>query len=317
MTWTTKSLLSEAARAREPICFDRPLAALLNKHGNARLHRLREAMKAVTPLAHYLTRQVVIDPAQPRKGWADPADRQMLQRALDDVHCFEVSTIDPLVKELKDIAARADNAHLDAEGWEADPGQSRGAIEKELCGTLGFLPAPKTWVEWRYYGSHRRVAVLFEAAISEPEARTLGPAPRHPWHRLTLFWEGGTSPGGYASGDLTKMPPCVLKMPSGWWVKAPRSLADVQRFNSYVCTYATICLVLINSPRIIEQESKPAHRRLAREMRKHGLPKPGVWHEIKLQVTKPREIDDRAASGSNNRPTGAAFRTPLPSRPPR
>jgi hypothetical protein len=56
-----------------------------------------------------------------------------------------------------------------------------------------------------------------------------------------------------------------------------------------------VFLAIVNSPRIVHRNARPPHKSLVRELKR--APSVGIgpllpWHEVKLQVTKPVDIDD-------------------------
>ena len=86
----------------------------------------------MTPLAHMVSKEVTL-PLR-RRSYAAGSDDSFdyLPRRMDDIHCFDVTDVYPLAVEMATNIAKI-------AGGEA---------------TL-FLPAPKTWIEWRMPGGDR------------------------------------------------------------------------------------------------------------------------------------------------------------------
>jgi len=72
----------------------------------------------MTPLAHRITKELTL-PLDRRKF----TDHCGLQSKMDDIHCFDLSEVWPLISQFA-------NDGID------------------FSETLAFLPAPKTWIEW-------------------------------------------------------------------------------------------------------------------------------------------------------------------------
>jgi hypothetical protein len=85
----------------------------------------------VTPLYQNLIRQI-LDPSRRTGVWRDPKNTERLKDYLTGAHCFEVSAIDSLMRELSE--------KIHSGGLRA---------VKDIFTPLGFLPAPKTWIELR------------------------------------------------------------------------------------------------------------------------------------------------------------------------
>ena len=107
----------------------------------------------MTPLAHRIVKELTLPKRQ--RTLVDPAG--LLPR-LSDIHCFEVSAVLPIAREL-------------AAELLTDP------HPLEAFGGLAFLPAPKTWIEWS--DDEGRVGFLLEemaggrmAAVSLARAET-------------------------------------------------------------------------------------------------------------------------------------------------
>ena len=106
----------------------------------------------MTPLAQSLAKQLVTRPKDRKHSWADPHYIDMLRECLSDIHCFEVSEVNQLIGQLAEALNSPEKAN-------------------EVIAIAGFLPAPKTWIEYRYRG--RRIATLLQE-IPQHMMRTEG-----------------------------------------------------------------------------------------------------------------------------------------------
>jgi hypothetical protein len=192
----------------------------------------------------------------------DPQTADDLREMLAGIHCFEITAAVPLCDELTKM------------------GQVQGAeTVSDLLRTGLFLPAPKTWIEHLHKGA--RVAYLAEEH------------PGTPWIQVTMFSEnlppvtlGALTAGNgvAAPGTRVRPGPRFLKIQLPPEATAPM-LGNLSVF-----------LVVINSPRIVGRRCHEPHKGLARAIKQHRdfrraftlLP----WHEIKLQIAKPADVDD-------------------------
>jgi hypothetical protein len=220
------------------------------------------------PLAQFLKRQSMARPKDRIGIWSDPRNIETLQADLTDIHCFEVTAVQPLCRQL------ADTLH------SCDEEKAAAFLDR-----YAFLPAPKTWIEDQH--ADGRHAVLFETLPSS-------------WVRVTVF----IATHGATVGEMAFAP--------------FRYSALEERTASSHCRYVRLSsisgggehrrrllgeihydLLLINSPKVVSRQRHEPHKGLAREVRQHknfGRPFALLpWHEIKLQITKPRSIDDGEA----------------------
>jgi len=238
----------------------------------------------MTPLAHYLTRQLLKRPNERAAIWRHSPNVALLKDALSGVHCFEITGAIPLMQNLADDVGSRDLPE-------------RAEISERLCGSLAFLPATKTWIEW-LHGSGNRVAYLLEDCgdrLSQfsPHSRGL---PEGGWLRATFFCRElaqshvylSSTSGDFYDGDVRKASERYI----------PDYLAgdrDIDTVVPGLLAFLHIALIVINSPRIIAQATHNPHRGLARQVaraRDLGFAGLNPWTEIKLQITKPREISD-------------------------
>ena len=219
----------------------------------------------MTPLAMHLTKQLVVPRKDRRDSWVDDKQREILRSKLSDVHCFEVSECRSLLTELLEVVVNQ------------PPDKVRETIS--VC---GFLPAPKTWVEWRM-SRGTRVALHLEEIHDEPKNEAAIDA--------NFFCEESGHYLGALTADhrIIMIPDSLRGLP-----------ARLRQFNDKVgqemiFRQASLALILINSPRIIGRRQHMPHVGLQRQLTRGlagGKFPLHAWTEIKLQVAKPIEIDD-------------------------
>ena len=105
----------------------------------------------MTPLAQYLAKQLVARPKDRKHSWSDPRRIDDLREWLSDIHCFEVTEVNSLIGELTTAMHTQEKTD-------------------EIIAERRFLPAPKTWIEYRYKG--RRIATLLQE-IPEEKLRSV------------------------------------------------------------------------------------------------------------------------------------------------
>ena len=92
----------------------------------------------MTPLATYLANQLIARPKHREHIWVEQDNIDHLRGALYDIHCFELTECLPLYGELSQTLK--------------EQGEERA---EEVYSMLSFLPAPKTWMEWRHPSGNR------------------------------------------------------------------------------------------------------------------------------------------------------------------
>lgn len=220
----------------------------------------------MTPLAHYLARQMISLKREREHIWVEDKNRAQLRTQLADIHCFEMTGALPMLLEIGEVI----------KGQDADKND-------KLFGEFSFLPAPKTWMEWRHGSGNRIGFLLVEGAK---------------WHAVTFYCEMFANFLGYVSainGDFYDGEPSATKpriLPTFVTDVLPPHLKN-QSGQALLSAVHTM-LILINSPQIIGRRQHTPHRGLERQINKfHGRGFPlHAWTEIKLEVAKPVEIDD-------------------------
>lgn len=161
--------------------------------------------------------------------------------------------------------------------------KNRAALEESFA-LYGFLPAPKTWIEWdaKQYGE--RVAVMLEERDEEQVD-------------ATMFWKNAAQPLG-----ILRPKTCDIETPGGMYCFPETMVSycvkhgmDAGQFALATMQAAHGILVLINSPKIIGRRQYMPNlsfeRRLTKQLGVGKFPL-HAWTELKLSVAKPPEIDD-------------------------
>lgn len=220
----------------------------------------------MTPLAMYLTKQLIAPRKDRRDSWADDQQRAVLRTKLTDIHCFEITEVLGLMREVHDA--------LDAKGKDEF---------YNTMGKFGFLPAPKTWIEWRMRDGTRQsvhLEQIDETATPSNDAT------------IAINWfcrESSAYVGALTSDHRSilvsqahpNLPPRFVGLNKNGW--------------RLVFTLSSLALIMINSPRIIGRKQHMPHVGLERQLTRGlagGKFPLHAWTEIKLQVAKPIEIDD-------------------------
>ena len=219
----------------------------------------------MTPLAAYIAKQLVARPKHREGIWRDARVVANGRILLEDVHCFEISDCMDLIE---DMVLR------------------RTPIE-QLFETYGFLPAPKTWLEWRthkhgFFG--RRALCLTQ----HPEPMLVDGVMRETVAMNMCEAQNAMCLGYFipSTGEYCPNPDST----KGW--KIEETADDIAYGWSLLALHA---LLLINSPKIIGRRQHMPHagleRRLTRGLGAGKFPL-HAWTEILLEVNKPIEIDD-------------------------
>lgn len=215
----------------------------------------------MTPLAARVAKELTLPKS--RRSFVDHAN---ILSKIEDVHCFEVTQV------LEIARALAEELYTD----EAPLLPFRG---------LAFLPAPKTWIEYRHQGE--RSAYLLTTYPNERRAkidcvlgREFGSA-----YTSSIPLDGESDPGRQYN-----LNPAVYR-PGG-----PKNIYEKGFFGVFEIY---VLLSLINSPRRINQKVVQPHAGLMRKLaRAHG----GVgkyplhaYRELTLKVGPPVDAKDEKA----------------------
>lgn len=217
----------------------------------------------MTPLAHFLANQLVAPKKRRLPFWEK--NSKVLAEKLLGAHFFEVTDAHPLIGEILALEKK-----------------DSGRLEDQFT-TFGFLPAPKTWLEWICPISRERIAFLLEEDGDSAQVTMFHKANAQPLGRISFKDNTVSTPGGgFAFPELLHNH--VLKTGFDAGEVAMAFIAECHTF-----------LVLINSPKIIGRVQHMPHAGLEKKLaRGFGVGKfpLNAWTEIRLTVAKPTEIDD-------------------------
>ncbi|CAB4167149.1 hypothetical protein UFOVP860_3 [uncultured Caudovirales phage] len=213
----------------------------------------------MTPLAHAIVKDGLLPPRT--RSFIDKAG--VLAR-MDDIHCFEVTEVVDVARSL---------VSPDGAPWR--PERFSG-----MATETSFLPAPKTWLEWRR-GDIRSGALLIESG-ARAEVRMA--------YRRGPTWGGSDRP--FQIG-LAAMGGDSLEM------VVPADLNDEEGAElSALSVELHAFLALINTPRIIGRRQHMPHRGLERALLSGRSPLGRfplhAWTEIKLEVNATENASDLA-----------------------
>lgn len=209
----------------------------------------------MTPLAQELA-NILVSPKRDRVGfWAQ--NLKSVRTMLDDTHYFEMTGVLPIMQEFSEAWQKIDGPSLDH---------------------LLFLPAPKTWLEWRHPTLGRMAVHLLQVGT---------------WAEVhAVFSESACHIGriSLSTDDFEqyRMDHCVPVLVKEYHRQEPQYL-------SHLLASCHIFLCLINTPKIIGRRQFMPHRGLEKRLTKSfGVGKFPLhaWTEIQLKVAKPIEIDD-------------------------
>lgn len=209
----------------------------------------------MTPMAYRIVKELTL-PAK-RRTFKDYAG---LVPLMADMHCFELSEV---IDSIESLAA--------------DLKRRPGAAD-----TLAFLPAPRTWLEWKIGGVRRGIFL---------EEKKYGAD-------FSMIWlrEDGTFFSKFAGNLLLREA-----------LSAAGSCESVCRITLGLSTEESLALMrlvyaalaLINTPRIFGRRQHEPHRGLARDLvrTKSAVGKFPLhaWTEIKLEITDPRETGESSS----------------------
>lgn len=225
----------------------------------------------MTPLAAHLAKQLTVPKKKCHPFWLP--NRERLQENLSGIHCFEVSEALAFIPDLSKILTDRFGAITRDEDVPAE--------QTEFVGGLVFLPAPKTWIEYRHPLTWR-IGILLEEFGNVA--------------RASLFTEESAGNLGSLSlvSDDWKTTEGICPVPNALAEGFNAANQDHSAFFRSFLTLSHCMLILINSPQIIGRKQHMPHVGLEKRLRKAGVGKFPLhaWTEIKLHVAKPIEIDD-------------------------
>lgn len=216
----------------------------------------------MTPLAYRIVKQSWT----PLKRRPPFDDEGHLAVRMDDIHCFEVSEVFELADEL---GFKQHQASIGSDGLYAVDNVDKG---------FAFLPAPKTWIEWRG-GPHEEKGYRTGVLLEETPDGSLA---------LCTF---AHSIGDRAMRSFKSDMVIALRSCTDFGLKFhPRSqMTRAWQITTLYRLYAF--LALINSPKVIGRFQHTVHRTLVKTLAGHSFPL-HAWTEIRLEVAKPTHIAD-------------------------
>lgn len=218
----------------------------------------------MTPLAQRIVRELTL--SRSRRSFVDPAG---LLHLMDDVHCFELTAVRDLMFSM---------------GREC---LENGCADERST----FLPAPKTWIEWKYpLGKDvLRVGMLL---IERPGGFVQ--------IRSAVELSAGFCSINYGcefqiSGMLEGIHDAKIK-----GVQFGADVAsDINELVLQSLTATVGALACINTPRIIGRRQHMPHRGLERDLVRNqkmiGKFPLHAWTEIVLEVRAPSDMSDAAS----------------------
>jgi hypothetical protein len=195
----------------------------------------------------------------PVRDRAPLADPYGLLDNLSDVHCFDCMAIGDLVDD------------LGLQEWKG------GAL---LPQDLLFSPAPRFWLEWPFYKT--RAAFFGDG----PQARSLVIPGRDGGFIAMRLWADGHAVEDDVECQIGDTLRELEKEPSASGRHYVRNF--IIRIRAH--------LAIINSPRVVNRVEHHPHKSLARRVA-HQAFKVHPWHEIKLEVFKPRDCGEDGGEG--------------------
>lgn len=218
----------------------------------------------MTPLASFLVKQLTARPKHREGIWVEPQNLSNLRSAMYDIHCFEVTACLPMLPEL--------TTTFKQQGLEKS---------EDVFESLAFLPAPKTWLEWRH-PSGNSIAILLEEKANYKAGATFFCK-----ELATNLGEISTNSGDYYDYGGDRAIPT--------YISNSLSPADRHKAAAALLSLAHILLLIVNSPKIVGRLQHSLNKNLARKLTENfkgvGFPL-HAWTEVLLQVNKPVEIDD-------------------------
>lgn len=229
----------------------------------------------MTPLAYSVMKQILAFPER------SPYRSEMLS-TMADVHFFECTAVQEAAEGLMfDFANRPDE-----------------------IGTLAFLPAPKTWIEYKGRHEGHRLAFLLQERKTSRGWKYADIDFYHegPWEK----WEH--SIGTFDLSDVLKLDKAIAwhsemaglsldDRRSGPRVNVVPDFATREHASTIIYSLYAF-LALINSPRVVGRAQHSPHRLLRKEIaskkRSLGSFQLRDWTEIKLQINRHPEATSDA-----------------------
>jgi hypothetical protein len=221
----------------------------------------------------------------------------MIWRRTDDkvreiirgIHCFDMTGALPILQILE---AQLHKKYF--KGVTKDDRCPPGL--NEFWGNMNFAPAPKTWLEYTIPEASSPRGLLVEDLVIRQQIELDGRKTKmRRWARVYDFI------------DTAWLQLCFMSLEDELvipFVAAPQNqLEDVRKFLDSQPDHIDVTVIMIrlmlaaiNTPRMLGHEVHDPNRGLVRRAetasKRYGEFKLHPWHEIKLELLKPRDIDD-------------------------
>lgn len=224
----------------------------------------------MTPLASYLMKRQVLMPARKREPYDDPED--CLKLIESEVHYFEISDTLEIAEELYNKVIEGLPTNMGGR-IRLNSSQEFLALRAQCKNlelqNLIFLPAPKTWLEWFSPALNKRFAALIIDSEDLGRAEVFCFSKKKAYHGISII--------------------------QGTILNIMRDGVNDLQIMSELHRHLIGNLILINSPKLFGRVTHVPHRGLESRLTTHfGVGKFPLraWTELKLEVTKPLEIDD-------------------------
>lgn len=219
----------------------------------------------MTPLAMAITKQLTL-PIKDRTF----DDKCGLLDRMSDIHCFEVSEV---FEAIRNVAFSIGN----------NP-------EFSKIKTFAFLPAPRTWIEYKFENGDREGVLLDGFGLDGLGARTYWACGSK---KYNIFCSQSTLKTAIILGSDV---PAMFQLDKIAVARALPGESEARMRGWTWWLYAA--LAFINTPRIIGRRQHMPHRGLEKAMiNRMGVGKFPLhaWTEIVLQVTPPRDVSGDAS----------------------
>jgi hypothetical protein len=217
----------------------------------------------MTPLYHRLVKRLTL-PERKRPRLLDPYH---LLDDLSDVHCFECTEVFEVVRSLV-----GDRGSLMTD-----------APVRKVAPEVLFLPAERAWVEWCGRDGVRYALFMQDGGSN---VSLVTEVPLLPLIAMRI------AVGGHPVVDSGTE--AFVAEDGGLAEGIPKEIRGMCFALSHILL-AGAFLSVINSPRIVGRTAHTAHKRIAREVSRQFKVHP--WHEIKLEVFKPRDCGEDGGEG--------------------
>jgi hypothetical protein len=221
----------------------------------------------MTPLAARLLKALTL-PARKRPFLWNQSETPDLIRRIPGAHCFEVHEAINFMLQLA-------------------PADKTKPLDDMFDGVF-FLPSPKTFLEFRAALENAAVVVRVGLLLEQVQ----------PHNATVTFFDDF---GAYLVGEIsTTSADYVIYKGAGVpnYYAAAFGTSDINAILAQFMSCAHMALVAINSPKVLAQTSAPTNKGAIRRARQLGLANlHPTFTEVKIEITKPRDIGDDDSTG--------------------